>query len=203
MYDYIKGYINQIDINSIVIENNDIGFRVLTSKNSIDQFSKSLNKDEKITIFTKMIVKEDDISLCGFSSREELEVFNLLTSVSGVGTKVGVALLSSSYYKDIAKAIISSDLSVLTAASGVGNKTAQRIVLELKDKVNKLFVFSDESNDTSSIIPVNSLVVEDAMNALISLGYTKNEVKKTMNKINISSKTTEELIKELLKLINK
>jgi len=203
MYEYIKGKIVEVSLNFIVVENNDIGFKILTSSNSMGDFNKVINTDEKVIVYTHLVVKDDDISLCGFSSKEELEVFRLLISVSGVGVKVGVAILSSNNYKAICSAIIDSNIALLTSASGVGKKTAQRIILELKDKVKKLGFNINENVKTDAVVlAVDSDIIDDAMLALVSLGYTKNEVKKVLNKINISGKTTEDLIKEMLKLIN-
>src|SRR3712207_5937323 len=141
MIGYIKGIIEEIGLDYIVIDNSGIGYKLAVSTNTLGQVSMG----QEVKIYTKMIVREDDISLCGFYSREEEEMFRLLTSVSKIGTKVGMGILSFATPAKIQNIIASSDVTAMSKAPGVGKKTAERIILELKDKVAKMHVNSDYS----------------------------------------------------------
>ena len=177
MIHYIKGSLVHVDLDYAVIECNGIGYRIATSSTSIDA-----------------------ISLVGFSSPEELKMFQLLTSVSGVGTKVGIAILSSLPYTKVANAIHEKDLKTLTSAQGVGKKTAERMLLELKDKVA---VFSTKTGHLESPDLDTSLEAQndDALLALVSLGYTRNEAQAVLSKLDVSSMRTEDILKMALKAL--
>lgn len=201
MYDFIKGELVDSDFESIVIENGGIGYKVYSSLHSISEFS---NAQGSIIVYTKLIVKEDDMSLTGFSTRDELKMFKLLTSVSGVGTKAALSLLSSSSYLDLANAIRCGGHKDLTSAPGIGKKTAELIILKLRDKVDKEFPITlFNHHEITEIQPVTTETVDDSILALLSLGYTKTEVQKAMNKINLVGKSTEDIIKEGLSILIK
>ncbi|MFR3072169.1 MAG: Holliday junction branch migration protein RuvA [Paeniclostridium sp.] len=133
MYSYIKGSIEEINLDSLVIEANNIGYKVNVSSNTLSDLK--LGKEYKI--YTKLIVREDDMSLCGFSTKEELNMFELLNSVSKIGPKVALGILSFATPKQIGAYIVSEDVAKMSKAPGVGKKTAERIILELKDKIDK------------------------------------------------------------------
>lgn len=197
MLDYIKGYIEHIDNDYIVIESNDIGYHIQTSTTSIGELS---HHGEKVCIYTEMVVREDSITLCGFSSRNELKMFKLLTSISGVGTKVGIAILSSIPYTSLYTIIINGDVKALTAANGVGKKTAERIILELKDKIKKVMHISvDHGEVIQESFDMNHTNFEDAKAALVSLGYTQGEINTAMSGIETANLSTEDIIKLALK----
>lgn len=197
MLDYIKGYVEHIDDDHIVVESNDIGYHIITSATTIGELT---HQGDKVCIYTEMVVREDSITLCGFSSRNELKMFKLLTSVSGVGTKVGIAILSSIPYTSLYTIIISGNVDALTAANGVGKKTAQRIILELKDKVKKVMHISiDHGEMIQEILDVNHTAFEDAKAALASLGYTQSEVNLALSGIETSNLSVEDIIKLALK----
>lgn len=200
MIDFIRGSIEYIGEDYLVIENNGIGYKVFTSAYTIAD----LNDDtENAIIYTQMVVREDDISLCGFSTRNELKMFELLKTVKGVGTKVALGILSSIIYVNLVEILVSGDTNSLTKAPGIGKKTAQRIILELKDKVSKtiqtdnLGTINIESNFTN-----RSNENDEAIEALASLGYTKSEAKNVLDKID-SQLSIEETIKQALKLLVK
>lgn len=193
MIDYIKGKLAHIAGDVIVVENNGIGYKIHTSSVSVSDFTVP---GEEVIVYIEMIVREDAISLVGFSSREELQMFQLLTSVSGVGTKVGIGILSSIPYGNLAGLIASSDVKSLTSAQGVGKKTAERIVLELKDKVPK--AFSIQPSDINEI-QVDAGTQKDALDALLSLGYTRSEAQAVLKQIDISHMTIEDIIKTALR----
>ena len=194
MIDFIKGKLYHIDVDHIVVENNGMGYRVFTSANSISDFD---TVGEEIIIHTEMIVREDAISLVGFSTKEELHMFRLLTSVSGVGTKVGIGILSSLNYISVAAIIASNDVKSMTTAHGVGKKTAERIILELKDKVGKSMMISSDINVESHVITGG--VESDALEALMTLGYTRNEAQSVLKLMDISGMTVEQILKAALK----
>lgn len=200
LIDFIKGNVDYIEEGYIVIENNEIGYKIMTSSLSISQLTA---KDEKVTVYTQMIVREDDISLCGFATRNELQVFQLLTTVNGVGTKVALGILSAIPYIELAKIIINGDTIALTKAPGVGKKTAQRIILELKDKIQKKIELGSSNKLSIDIANVSlNNGNDEALDALITLGYTRNEAKSALEKID-ASLSVEEIIKQALKLLMK
>lgn len=191
MYSYIKGIIEEINIDHIVIESFGIGYRINTSQNTMVD----LKKGQESKIYTKLIVREDDMSLCGFSSREELNMFELLTSVSKIGPKVGLAMLSYANPKQIGAFIISEDIAKLSKAPGVGKKTAERIVLELKDKVDKTNVEFEPTLLSSQPMGDSS---DEAVSALVALGYSTQESKEAVEKCRKDSFNTEDIIKKSL-----
>lgn len=194
MIDYIKGKLIHVFGDSVVVENNGIGYKIHTSTGSASDFSMP---GEEVVVFTEMIVREDSISLVGFSSREELDMFHMLTSVSGIGTKVGIGILSSMPYGQLAGIIASQDVKALQSAQGVGKKTAERIVLELKDKVPQTLTLQAEEHEQPKI--ASQGVLKDALDALMSLGYTRSEAQGVVKQIDLDSMTLEEIIKASLK----
>lgn len=197
MLEYIKGYVEHIDTDYIVVENNDIGYKIMTSTTTI---SEVMHEGEKVCIYTDLIVREDSMTLCGFSSRNELKMFQLLTSVSGVGTKVGIAILSSIPYTSLYTILIDGHVKALTAANGVGKKTAERIILELKEKVKKVMhIQVDHGEIIQETFDVNHTNLEDAKSALASLGYTQNEIQQAISHVDVSNLSVEDIIKLALK----
>ena len=152
MISYIIGEIKYIGEDNFVIENNNIGYFINSSFNTI----KTLEINNEFKIFTKMNVREDDISLFGFSSKDELEVFELLTSVSTIGPKNAIAILSTLNVDKIKLAIVNNDIDTLTKAKGIGKKTASRIILELVDKVKKMAINDDISISNTDIDDITS-----------------------------------------------
>lgn len=193
MIDFIKGRLVHVFGDSIVVENNSIGYKIHTSHGSVSDFSVP---GEEVIIYTELIVREDSLSLVGFSTREELNMFQLLTSVSGIGTKVGIGILSSMPYGTLAGIIASQDIKTLTTAQGVGKKTAERIILELKDKVPQTLSLQSHEHTLS---PVEQATQNDALEALLSLGYTRSEAQGVLKQIDTDNMTIEEIIKASLK----
>jgi Holliday junction DNA helicase RuvA len=198
MISFVKGRIVEIALDHILIENNAIGYKVFTSRNSIDDFFDIENNDEAM-VYTEMIVREDDISLYGFSTTKELEIFNLLRTVNRVGAKSSLKILSTLNYLDIARIISNEDYKALTEAKGIGKKTAKRMILDLKDKMNELVEYDHSQNE--SLKQKTFAINEEALEALMSLGYTKTESKQILTKFDSSDLTLEETIKEALKLL--
>lgn len=199
MYAYIKGKIVEKSNNYVVIENNGIGYRIFMTLTSIDKISEDL---EEIKIYTYYQVREDNISLYGFLQKEELRMFELLLSVSGVGAKSAIAMLSSILPSDFAMAIIQNDTSKLTKIQGVGSKTAARIVLELKDKLKTEEAISKNSEDVQKVIKSDE-EVNEATQALQILGYNKKEIEKALEKLDITGLSVQDIIKKALSFLGK
>lgn len=194
MISYIIGEIKYIGEENFVIENSNIGYLINSSFNTI----KTLEINNEFKIFTKMNVREDDISLFGFSSKDELEVFELLTSVSTIGPKNAIAVLSTLNVDKIKLAIVNNDIDTLTKAKGIGKKTASRIILELVDKVKKMAINDDISILEESSKSSNS-EIDVAREALINLGYQRNSIDNVLTTLKDSDLSLEEIIKEALK----
>ena len=196
MISYIIGEIKHIGEDNFVIENNNIGYFINSSFNTI----KTLEINNEFKIFTKMNVREDDISLFGFSSKDELEVFELLTSVSTIGPKNAIAILSTLNVDKIKLAIVNNDIDSLTKAKGIGKKTASRIILELVDKVKKMAINDDISISNQDFDNITSNgEIEVAREALLNLGYQRNSIDKVLSSLKDSDLSLEEIIKESLK----
>ena len=190
----LNGKLIYTDNTSAVVECGGIGFKCFVTKNTLYNLPE---KNTNVFLHTYMVVREDAMDLYGFIDREELECFKLITSVSGVGSKIGLALLSEFTASQITLYIASNDPKALTAATGVGIKLAQRIVLELKDKIGSL-----DSGEAIEIKAVGNATVnsnsKEAVAALQSLGYTQSEASLAVGRLD-QSLSTEELIKQALK----
>ena len=177
MYEYIKGDIVDFGLDYLVVECNNIGYHINSSQHTIAAF---MENRENISVYTKLVVKEDDMSLCGFSTQRELQVFKLLTSVSGIGVKVALGMLSAFHYDELLSVIQTENVNALTKAPGIGKKTAQRTVLELKDKVAKQFDAVVAPNVTLVSHEVSN-EMEDAISALMALEYRRSDIKKALS----------------------
>ena len=190
----LRGKLIYTDNTSAVVECGGVGFKCFVTKNTLYNLPQ---KESEVFLHTYMVVREDAMDLYGFISREELECFKLITSVSGVGSKIGLALLSEFSANQITLYIASNDPKALTAASGVGIKLAQRIVLELKDKIGAL-----DGGEAIEIKAVGNAAQssnsKDAIAALVSLGYTQSEAALAVGRQD-QSLSTDELIKQALK----
>lgn len=196
MYEYIKGELNYAGPDYLVIENNGMGYRIMTSSYSIQG---SMHQNE-VTLFTELIVREDYMGLCGFTTRDELKVYQMLTTISGIGPKVALSVLSKIQYMELTRMIMMGDVKSLQKAPGIGAKTAQRIVLELKDKLTKsLELLPLEVVSQTPHMYDDRLT--DAMEAMISLGYKKTDVEKIFSKVADQTGSVEELVRQALKLI--
>ncbi|MBR3833510.1 MAG: Holliday junction branch migration protein RuvA [Lachnospiraceae bacterium] len=200
MFAYIKGTIEDIDTDYIVVDNNNMGFKVMTSANVISKVS----LHEERTIYTYMNVREDDISLFGFLTKDEITVFKLLIGVSGIGPKNALAIMSALTMDELRMAVIAGDYKAIAKANGVGPKTAQKAVIELKDKFKLEDVFGTAEASEDNLSDSNGDdIIGDAVLALNALGYSEAEsfriVKKTA--LNGRYETVEELIKASLKNI--
>lgn len=196
MFDFLNGEIVQKEIDYIVLMVSNIGYRLNVSKNTLIS-SLDLGKTQKF--YTYLYVREDNLELFGFIDKLEHDCFKLLISVSGIGPKVAISMLSDLSVDKLYSSICSNDIKTLTNCQGIGPKTAQRIVLELRDKVTKLGF--NENVISSNVYVSNNSINEDALNALMALGYSKSESSSVLNKVD-SSLSTSDIIKSALKIIS-
>ena len=196
MIEFLKGKVAFKAEDYVVIEDNNVGYKVFMSKVSIDK----IEENSILKIFTYMRVLQDDISLFGFLSNEELNMFELLITVGGIGAKSALTILSNITPTDFAMAVVSDDVNKLKSLPGIGPKTAQRIVLELKDKMKHEQIIEESKNNEKQI--KNNDNIKDAISALQVLGYNLKSIEKAFETINTDEKTTEELIKEGLKSLS-
>jgi len=193
---YIQGTITAVEPTFIVIETNGIGYFVHISLNTYSEV-----KDRKATkIYTYFHVREDHQSLYGFATEQERTVFLQLISISGVGPNTGIVLLSFLTTEEIISAIANGDVATIQSVKGIGSKTAQRIILELKDKVGKLDFATDT---TSPSVSQHNTIKAEALSALMTLGIPKTTAEKTIDRVLKSADNAlslEEVIKQALKM---
>ncbi len=195
MYAYIKGTLEIKSSDYIVVEANGIGYKIFMSGNTIQKLGE-LNSVVKI--FTHYHVREDNISLYGFYNLEELRMFELLISVSGVGAKSAIAILSNITPSAFALAVISNDIKALTKLPGIGSKSAQRIILELKDKLKTEETIAAENDFEIQTVLAKDDSMHEAISALQVLGYPVKDATKAVSSIDCTSLTVEEIIKKAL-----
>lgn len=198
MFAYIKGSLEMKSNGYIVIDINGLGYKIFMSQNNIDTIGELHNI---IKVFTYVKVREDDIRIYGFKTQEELKMFELLISVSGVGAKSALVMLSCIEPSDFAIAVISNDIKVLTKVPGIGNKSAQRIILELKDKL-KEEQLEEKLKDSSKKTKDNSENINEAISGLMVLGYSKKDIEKAFEHLDIDNLSIEDLIKKGLILLS-
>jgi Holliday junction DNA helicase RuvA len=198
MFEYIKGTVEGIGNDYIIIENNHMGYRVYTSRATIQELQEI---GGVVKLYTSLLVREDDLKMCGFFEPIELELFHMLLGVSGVGPKMALGILSAFEYNDMIHMIGTENDILLTKAPGVGKKTAQRIILELKDKVNKVFGSLPQSSTiiSSSSSMKNKGIRQDITDALMGLGFSGREIGTMLASQNLDELTVEEAIKIALK----
>ena len=184
------------DVNGLVIieTSSGIGFEINIPANS--RLYKHVEGQE-VKVYTSMIVREDDISLYGFPDRESLELFELLITVNGIGAKAGMAIMSALPPSELKRAVAMGDSKAISAANGVGKKTAERVILDLKDKVG-YFAEEVSADGEEFYVPVSDERSE-AVAGLMALGYTKNEAATAVGKIKEDGLSCEEYIKQALK----
>ena len=205
MYDYIKGILSDKISSSkgffaTVETGGGVGYLMEITARDYSELTLS---EEKIKLYTVLIHREDKMSLCGFIRREDRDIFNILTSVSGVGSKMALTLLDEFPSSELIGFVIDGNHKELTRAKGVGPKLAQKIILELKDKLMNYKETEPIVIKTAKV--QNSQAIEDAQTVLISLGYEKDEIKNAMSKAAAllnENAAAEEILKETLKILS-
>lgn len=193
MIEFLKGRVHSTDRGYLVLETNGIGYII----NMVSRELHTFYKNEEVFINIRLILREDAAILYGFKDSETRNAFDLLTSVTGIGPKLAMGILDGDDVSSIAKYILSKDEKSLTKLPGVGKKTAQRIILELKDKVEKLNLYLDFTKEETPLFDEND---DPAVEALISLGYNVYDAKKSLEKVDASLDISER-IREALKLM--
>ena len=194
MFAYIKGILEQKSNNYVVIDVGGIGYKIFMATKAIETLGEI---GKVVKVHTHYYVREDNISLYGFNTNEELRMFELLLQVSGIGAKSAIAMLSEISPSSFALAVISDDISQLVKIPGIGKKTAARIVLELKDKLKTEEAITKTEEVKLSIS--NEEETSEAIAALQVLGYTKREIEKALENVDTKNLQLEEIIKQGLK----
>lgn len=209
MLAYIKGTLEMKMTGYIVIDVGGLGYKVFMSDSGIEKLG---NIGETVKVHTYYKVREDDISIFGFNTLEELKMFELLISVSGVGAKTALGMLAVCEPTEFALAVITEDVKTLTQIPGIGAKSAQRIILELKDKIKKEQQIEELTKATGKLNGAktkleekieNEEKIDEAIAALQVLGYNKREIEKAFDKLVKENMTTEELIRKGLSILGK
>ena len=193
MIGYVKGEVSSKAQNYVLIDVSGIGYKIFMTETEIEK----LEIGQAVKIFTYMRVLEDDISLYGFLSNDELMMFELLLSVGGIGAKTASSILSKISPSRFALAVISGDVNALKKLPGIGPKSAGRIILELKDKIKT----EDAIEGTKEEQPVYTAAVQDAIDALQVLGYNRKSIEKAFEQVDLKDMSTEEIIKKGLELL--
>ena len=191
MISRLNGRLIEKNPTDLLIECSGLGYEV---KISLNTFS-VLSDQEAVVLHTKLIIREDAHTLYGFATKEEREMFTHLISVSGIGPNTAIIMLSSMTPDEIAQAILTEDVARIQKVKGIGLKTAQRVIIDLKGKVSKMEL------GTENIFSSNNRNRFDALNALVSLGFDKKSAEKVLDKTDTGTQTVEELIKEALRLL--
>lgn len=202
MFAYIKGLLEMKSSNYIVVDINGLGYKIFMSQNNIESIGEI---NDIVKVFTYVKVREDDISIYGFKTQEELRMFELLIGVSGVGAKSALVMLSCIEPSEFAIAVISNNIKLLTQVPGIGTKSAQRIILELKDKLKAEQSELDEEKleNTKLKSSKTNENVQEAISGLMVLGYSRKDIEKAFTHLIVDELSVEELIKKGLILLTK
>jgi holliday junction DNA helicase RuvA len=192
---YIDGKLTEKTPTYVVIDCNGVGYHIQISLHTFEQ----IGSNERLKLLTQQIIKEDSHTLYGFATEDERELFNLLISVSGVGTNTARLMLSSLKPADIRQAISTANWALIKTVKGIGEKTAQKVVIDLKNKIQK----SDTSGSVFFVSGGTVSKSEEALSALLMLGFNKNEAEKGLTKIRqqFPDLSVEELVKQTLKIL--
>lgn len=199
MISYIKGELSEVEEDKIIVETNGIGYGIFMPAQAMGQLP-PVGQD--IKIYTYLNVREDAMQLFGFLTKDDLNVFKLVIGVSGIGPKGGLSILSKLSPDDLRFAVLANDAKAISAAPGIGKKTAEKLIIELKDKLSVEDIL-ERNTGTSDIIPTSdysSAVQAEAVEALTALGYGSTESMRAVKKVLITESTTvEEILKQALK----
>lgn len=196
MFEFIRGTLCKKGTEYCVVDVNGVGFRIFTDARTSTMLGEP---GQVVTIYTYLQVKEDAMSLFGFASQEDLAVFNLLISVNGVGPKMALSIMSALTSSAFSVAVATGDYKTLTAGKGVGPKLAQRIVLELRDKIKTSFESTEETLAENAVPESTEGILQEAVSALVVLGYRTKEADKAVRAAYQDDITLEELVKQALR----
>jgi len=196
MISHLNGILEHVDKAHLVIDVGNVGYHVYISNATLPRLPKL---GEKVKLYTLQVVRENDISLYGFLNKEEKHLFSILLSVSGIGPKAGMSIISSFPIDKLVTAITQGNVDLLSSVPGIGKKTAQKLVIELKDKVAKAYAI--KPSDMAVGIQGDQPVISDSISALVSLGYSPREARDAILKsgLDLSYGNVEDIIKQALK----
>lgn len=198
MYGHFKGIIESVFEDRIILDVNDVGYEIYMPESEIINIKDS---KEKIKIYTYLNVREDEMKLFGFVSQNNLDFYKKLISVSGVGPKMALGIISNISPNDMCVAIATENILALKSIPGIGPKMAQKIIFELKDKVQKEDL--EKASKSVAKASVKNKNVDEAVTALEVLGYSKNEIKEVIERVNITDEKVEDIIRVVLKEMQK
>lgn len=199
MISYIRGELVAVEKEKVIIDVGGVGYGIFMPESAMGLLPQMGNE---VKLHTYLNVREDAMQLFGFLTRDDLEIFKLLIGVSGIGPKGGLSILSKLTADDLRFAIMSGDSKAISAAPGIGKKTAEKVIIELKDKLDIEQILNPSDSETKSAIKMDSSANEvqsEAVQALVALGYGSTESLKAVNKVNSENMTVEEVLKQALK----
>lgn len=197
MISYIKGIIADKSEDGVVVETGGIGFGINASVNTVASLP---SVGDEAIVYTFMNVKEDDISLYGFSQKTDIDIFKKLISVSGIGPKGALSIMSSLSTDDLVTAIMSGDVKAISAANGIGKKTAERVILELKDKIDLEELYTSSANVPAAKLSMEDQNIKDTILALTALGISSSDAARAVRSVpDAGEMTAEQLLKAALK----
>ncbi len=208
MFYYIRGKLALLDPSFAVIDANGVGYRLTISQTTHSLLSRNStsSKNDDVTLYSYMAVREDGVELFGFSTVDELDAFKLLITVSGVGPKAAIAILSQLTPQKLSVAICSEDKKAISLANGIGPKTAARVILELKDKLTKAPIGADSGDSFGAAVSKTvgaQSKLSDAQEALMALGYSRNEAYSVLKTLDTANLELDDIIRLALKKIMK
>lgn len=202
MIGYVKGTVEGIFDEYILVENQGMGFRIFTSGKALAEIHQL---HQEIKLYTYLHVREDELTLYGFPTADELDTFKLLITVNGIGPKVALSILSALSVKDLSLAVMMGDTKTITKANGVGTKGASRLIMELKDKLkfeDVLSLSEEYDSEASTTVSIDSDNISDTVLALVSLGYSEFDAMKAVKQVKgAETMNVDKLLKEALKNI--
>ena len=201
MFDYFKGTLVNKNFPYCTVEVNGIGYRFLINSRTLSSLGEI---NSSVKIYSKLIHKEDSMMMCGFLHRQDRVIFDVLVSVSGIGTKAAMALLDEFETNELINAVINEDHKAISRTKGIGPKMAQKIVLELKDKLSKKDVTLNVVSSSTSNSTVTTDTINQTITILESLGYNQNEYKNALETAlsRLTKDDPQELLKEVLQMIS-
>lgn len=195
MFYYLEGTVAELEPNLVVLDCAGVGYALSATANTVA----AVGRGERCRLYVSESIREDAFDLYGFYTKYEKQFFEMLTSVSGIGPKAALSILSANTPEGLALAVASGNEKALTVAPGIGKKIAQRVILELKDKISKDSALSGESFAAPAAMPSDNSAVGDAVAALTVLGYNSNEIAQVLKTTDTNGMSTEQIIKTVLR----
>lgn len=199
MISYIRGELVAVEKEKVIVDVGGVGYGIFMPEATMGLLPQTGNE---VKLHTYLNVREDAMQLFGFLTRDDLSVFKLLIGVSGIGPKGGLSILSKLTADDLRFAVMSGDAKAISAAPGIGKKTAEKVIIELKDKLDIEDVLNRQAGDTEAVVSVDSganEVQSEAVQALVALGYGSTESLKAVKKVSLENATVEDVLKQALK----